>query len=271
MQRKHPEPERTRAQAPFAKSHCFPPTSSYTNPQKQITVRSMEISPRQLHSQSSDTHVVLVARPRRRPTRRAQQGASLIEIMVVLVILLIGVFLAIRIFPTGFATLRSSENRTSATRLSQRMLSLAKGDAAENLPQGVLAAYKNASTGQLVVDTSQDPDDLGEYTKGSPNPYFDDVNHFRFIKGEQVKIPLPTAGTVDGKNGSAYTLKFGPIYMDQTVGQKNNVPTTSNIALYNSYLTVTGSPLTPISGQTSDTKCLSSPSWSADLRRGLRG
>ncbi len=50
--------------------------------------------------------------------QRAQRGASLIEIMIVLVVLLVGIFLAIRIFPVGFGVLRANGNRSIATRLS---------------------------------------------------------------------------------------------------------------------------------------------------------
>lgn len=199
-----------------------------------------------------------MARVSRRLRRgSSERGASLVEIMVVLVILLIGVFLAIRIFPTGFGTLRASENRTGATRLAERLMSLAKGDAAENLPQGVLPAYADLNTQKLVVDTSQDPDDLTLDRKAVRNPYFEDINRFRYIKGEQIKVPLPTAGTLTSdKIGSYYTVKFGPMYMAYDVGNvkvglRDSAPSAdgSQDGLYSSFLSVRGAALTPIRGE----------------------
>ncbi len=167
-----------------------------------------------------------------------RRGTSLVEVLVVLVILLIGVFAVIRIFPLGFIGLRSAESRTFASRLAQQTMEQLQGENA-NVPQGVLPSSMNPAT--LV--TTEDPDDLGMYdadkSDNKPpvyNPYFADVNRYRNIVGETVKIPLPTAAGY--LSGSLYTVKFGPIFLPQAMGDPNVAhPDTSK------YLRVYGPPM----------------------------
>jgi type II secretory pathway pseudopilin PulG len=177
--------------------------------------------------------------------RRGQRGASLVEVLVVLVILLIGVFSAIRIFPIGLLGLRQAESRTLASRLATQMMEQIKsGDA--NLPQGVL--FTTYDNGGPIVDGGVDPDDLGGYQpdRYPYNPYFADVNKFRKIIGESVKVPLPTAdnpgsGSPYTSSGSLYTIQFGPIYMDPAFGNPTVVPANSQAA--SEFLRVYGAPL----------------------------
>ena len=154
--------------------------------------------------------------------RRGEHGTSLIEVMVVLVVLLIGVFTVIRIFPIGFLGLRQAENRTLANRLASQLMGDLQGNQT-NLPQGIAFAYLTGTTVQF--EPGQDPDDLGPYPEGSTNPYFTDVNKFRFIEGESTKVPLPTFGAYGG--GGIYTVKFGPIYLDPSLGTADSAPDTS--------------------------------------------
>lgn len=187
---------------------------------------------------------------RRIEARTARRGASLVEVLVVLVILLIGVFSVIRVFPVGFQGLRNAESRTLATRLATQLMEQIKGDDA-SLAQGVLFRTFTSSNGSLtpVINLTEDPDDLGTYDPDPNdgqeppyNPYFSDVNKFRYIEGERVKIPLPT--TTAYGNGSLYAVKFGPIYMDADVGDPENVPTSdAQLNRYNNFLRVSGAPL----------------------------
>ncbi|MBC8101322.1 MAG: hypothetical protein H7Z41_01875 [Cytophagales bacterium] len=153
--------------------------------------------------------------------RRVQRGASLVEVLIILVVLLIGIFTAIRVFPIGLATLRTTETRTLAVQLATQQSEQLKADSA-NLPQGIaLASFSDPNTREF--DGAIDPDDLTPYN-GSPNPYFQDVNKFRFVEGEQVKVPLPVSTGFD--TGSIYTVKFGPIYLDPAYGDRNADPAT---------------------------------------------
>lgn len=191
--------------------------------------------------------------------RRFRRGASLIEIMVVLVVLLIGIFLVIRIFPTGFGVLQANANRSLAVRLADQLMSGVDGDSA-NLPNGVLFGYQASSGGaatQVNFATDVDPDKLGTFdptitdnpgtsidereNSARYNPYFSDINRFRYIKGEGVKVPLPTVSATSGFSaGSVYTCKFGPLFMDSVVGDPNNNTQSST------YLKVYGASLTSI-------------------------
>ena len=198
---------------------------------------------------------------------RRQRGTSLIEIMVVLVVLLIGLFMALRIFPAGFGIIRANGNRSLATRLAEQQMSQMRSDVA-NLPSGVLFTYPDPKNNFIQTPYSGvDPDcliafdptnfdptdpankaklDLDACRASVPaSPYFSDVNKFRYIKGEGVKVPLPTASAYG--TGSVYTCKFGPILMDVNVGKPDNVPTTDDEKkYYDSFLRVTGAPLTGV-------------------------
>jgi type II secretory pathway pseudopilin PulG len=213
---------------------------------------------------------------------RYERGTSLIEIMVVLVILLVGIFLAVRIFPGGFGILRSNSNRTLATQFAQQQLAELRADGG-SLPQGVLATSVDPVNGSLIFASNVDTDNLspcrqilngdkpdvadsyfnpcddrdivpepsGKPTTALKNTYFADVNKFRYIKGEGVKVPLPTIGAYG--SGSIYAAKFGPMFMNQLVGEPGNVPTTdAERAIFNSYLRVTGAPLIGINGDSGD-------------------
>ncbi len=180
-----------------------------------------------------------------RPVRQTTAGTSLVEVLVVLVIILLGVFTVIQIFPIGFGTLRATGNRSFANRLAQQEIERVRSESA-NLPQGVLFSVFDANgvPGVSFVK-NEDPDNLAPYDPSftnANNPYFADVNKFRYIKGEPIKVPLPTTNAYG--SGSVYTLKYGPIYMDQAVGNPNSVPDASTIGQFNSYLRVAGGPMT---------------------------
>lgn len=158
----------------------------------------------------------------RRRAVRQQRGASLLEVMVVLIIILIGVFSVIQIFPIGFQGIAQAGNRSIATRLALQTVEQNKSDDA-NLPLGVLPTLPLLA-GVAPSGDNLDPDNLAPYRSdnGTPDdptddtwstvPYFQDVNKARRIEGEAVKVPLST-----GVAGSVYTLKFGPVYMEPAV------------------------------------------------------
>ena len=156
-----------------------------------------------------------------------KRAASLVEVMVVLVVILIGVFSIIRVFPLGLGYLGSASRRTIAVRLAQGMMEQIKADA-ENLPDAITYTYSEAGNSVTVV--SEDPDDLSVRSDG--NPYFSDVNKTRFIQGEAIKIGLPTPGNF--ASGYLHNVKFGPIYLDPAFGIPETAPTGVNpfLAVY---------------------------------------
>ena len=182
--------------------------------------------------------------PTRRPLRHLH-GTSLVEVLVVLVILLIGVFAIIRVFPLGFTYLRTGEDRMRANSLVHNSAEQVKSDAA-NLPDAICYSYFGADpvvAGRLqrlfIVD--EDPDNL---SGDVANPYYSDVNKFRFIKGEPVKIGLPTPSAFISGGGFMYMLKQGPVYMDGLVGTPGNAPASlSDQLYYNLFLAVNSAPL----------------------------
>jgi type II secretory pathway pseudopilin PulG len=210
---------------------------------------------------------------KRRVAGHSERGTSLIEIMVVLVIVLIGIFLAIRVFPIGFGVLRANGDRTVATQLAENAMGAVKGDSA-SMPNGIL--YSKLQSSPLTnpppylqnppymfqVYTDVNPDGLGPCYETANSPCADvplnptdqpgdtsDINKFRAIQGEAVKVPLPTPIEYSAGTGSLYTVKFGPILMDTTVGNPLSAPNQNDpnsIAYYNSYLKVSGAPLSGV-------------------------
>jgi hypothetical protein len=192
----------------------------------------------------------MLARHRRFLRRRRRGGASLVEVLVVLVILLLGVFAVIRVWPIGFGTLRASERRLRADRLNRNTLDQVAGADAASLPEAIEFSFYTGTGKQTITGAEADPDNLGVYLGEPANKlYFSDVNKFRYVKNEPVKVPPPT--NVSGVNtygangrGSIYLVKFGPIYMSRTVGTPDNAPASDpDQALYDSYLRVTSEPL----------------------------
>jgi type II secretory pathway pseudopilin PulG len=182
---------------------------------------------------------------RRTRLRAAAAGFSLVEVLIVLVVILLGLFSIMRIFPLGLGTLQTTSNRTLSGQLANQLAQQIQEDA-NSLPQGVVIASINGST--VTLDGNQDPDDLRSYPAGSAvNPYFSDVNTFRYILGEAVKIPPATAvslpngsATPPTVNGAPYLLKFGPMYIDPTDGDPGS-------AVASGYIHVYGAPLQGIS------------------------
>ncbi|MBB6048305.1 hypothetical protein [Armatimonas rosea] len=172
--------------------------------------------------------------------KQCRRATSLVEVLVVLVILLIGVFSVIRVFPLGFTFLRNSESRMRGTRVGHGLLEKAQNEAA-NLPDAIAYSYFSGNSGSMVRSfvVDEDPDDL---TGDPASPYYSDVNKFRFIVGEPVKIGLPTPTATT--SGSIYMAKLGPIYMDALVGNPANAPATAADSLYyNLFLSIRSAPL----------------------------
>lgn len=191
----------------------------------------------------------------RRRTAGRNSGTSLVEVLIVLVIVLIGVFAVIQIFPIGFNTLRRSESRLRADHLA-RSTTETLTSSSDGLPESITFSYwdKTATGNQLNTVTNEDPDNMGTYQDLADNKlYFSNVNKYRYVRNEPIKVPLPnvTPVTANGNAtgfvtgvGSIHYLAFGPIYMDSTVGDPTFAPVSQEqVDLNNSYLKITSDAL----------------------------
>lgn len=156
----------------------------------------------------------------RRFLYRARRGTSLVEILVAMVILLIGIYSLVRLFPAGFTMILYGKNVSQAQTLTRGMVEAAKLRY-DQLPNGILAmdpirqsAYPELPVDQELMGFQPDP-------KGAPDTRFSDVNKVRRVLGEGTKIPAPTITSpympVDRATGqrlpvSVYVLSFSPIY-----------------------------------------------------------
>jgi type II secretory pathway pseudopilin PulG len=173
--------------------------------------------------------------------RRQQQGASLVEVLVVIGILAIAILAFIRLYPSGFLALKRSGQSDAATRYAQQELERLK-TRADNLPRAIVPIryVRVGDTPALIVDASVSPDDLSQQPdlpRGVPALYASGVNRFRRIVGERVSLGLP-GPTLGRRNqlteGIVYTTLFAPIAQRPTGGGGNN---------YRDYLVVTGAPM----------------------------
>lgn len=168
---------------------------------------------------------------RQRGTMRTRRGVSLVEVLIVVVLLVIGIFAIARLFPEGFFSIDHTGNRTRAgafARLNEDYLR----EFREYLPQAIVALDPNQPG---VVRGAIPP---GEYYSGRQyidnpvqgattppdDPRYSGPNIARRVLGEQVKIPPATPGIDPGSpsntNGavSLYHVLFSPIYSDVPLG-----------------------------------------------------
>lgn len=149
-------------------------------------------------------------------SHHGQRGVSLIEVLVVMVILLVGIFSIAQLFPGGFFAVRSAENSTLADRLAQAQLETLKQNNAFLLD----AIYMYTDDG--VLNPNFSPTDLSgtttsPYTPPAPSTVgadvrFDDINKARFIAGEKFTVPTVNTGVGTPTNGlSIHVLNYGPI------------------------------------------------------------
>ena len=169
-----------------------------------------------------------------------ERGISLIEVLVVIVVLTIGIFSVVRLFPAGFFINKQTEARTLAARLASQetnRYTATAGNLMDAVLPTVIVADPNSPTGYYIrVDLDTTPDDLSEPRVVAPgiDPYYvSGINRIRWIRGETVPIPNPSP-LGGGLRGSVHVLSSGPAY-DYPGLDFNNVPVDS--------IVITGAPL----------------------------
>lgn len=149
--------------------------------------------------------------------RHNKRGMSLIEVLVVMLILVIGIFSVATVFPQGFRLIEHARNVTLAGRLCQAEVERWKAYAT-NVPDGIEAL--DASTGAIWTDynpddmSNADPSDPRQILPGSDPKLWSNVNRVRQVKGEVTRIPTATLlpyGTGGNYAFSLYNLKMAPI------------------------------------------------------------
>src|SRR5688500_5870231 len=149
---------------------------------------------------------------------RTRRGMSLVEILVVMVILIVGILAIVRIFPGGFASINFTGDVTLANALFKKNLDYIT-KYRENLPAGVVAL--DPATGNILfnIPDAQRNHALKWPPNGGPtapdDPRFSDINWFRLVRGEQVKLPAPTPVLFNNsETASLYHVLFAPIYFE---------------------------------------------------------
>ncbi len=133
------------------------------------------------------------------------RGTSLVEVLVVMVVLLLGIMTIVRLYPTGFQSVRHAESITFANRLAQYELERWKNNSA-NLPDGVLPID---DSGAVLNDQNGGPPIVEDYNGGVL--VSDNATTFRRVIGETTKIPFGGWSIDSPSSGSMYVLAFGPI------------------------------------------------------------
>lgn len=145
---------------------------------------------------------------------RHASGFTLIETLVVLVVLLIGIFAIVRLFPPGFLSIFKTGEVTTGGALVNQTLDTQKNQV--NQQEAIVAM--SPFTG-MVDSYNILPDDLNDYPPGfigGVDPwYWSNADKLRNIIGETFPIGIATSNTGDASNGQSYgavyPLQFGPV------------------------------------------------------------
>jgi hypothetical protein len=143
---------------------------------------------------------------------KLRKGVSLVEVLVAMVILLLGIFAMVRLFPTGFTTILYGRNVTEGGVLTHSMIQAAVQNYA-GLPDDIEGMTPNGAANPALPIAQE----LALYQPNAnqpPDPRFSDINQARRIIGETTRIPAPTINSpyLPGVPVSVYLLQFGPIY-----------------------------------------------------------
>ena len=142
--------------------------------------------------------------------KRTRRGVSLIEVLVVLALLVLGILVIVRLYPSGFFSITSVGNAALADSLGQAAVQTQAQNTA-GLPESILPV--NSTTKDLTLastaDASYDPDD----------PTL--LDNARVINNETITVPAATGAT----RQSIYVVNYGPIVMPVAM-------TATNLASY---------------------------------------
>ena len=142
---------------------------------------------------------------------RSQRGASLIEVLVALILLVVGIYSIARLFPGGFFSLRSAQDSDVADRLAQAQLEQLKQD--NNFLLDAVYMYSN-EVGFFADNSNVLPNAAGTYTPPGgtvADATLADINKARYISGETFTVPAPNTVASATNGVSVHVLNDGPI------------------------------------------------------------
>jgi prepilin-type N-terminal cleavage/methylation domain-containing protein len=156
-----------------------------------------------------------------------RRGFTLIEVLVVLVILIIGMFAIARLFPEGFASINATGNKTQAETLIRRNSNYLQ-EFRDNLPDGIVGVDpRNGTirTGMAPVEffggLPYTENTINSYSGPLPlDPRYADINQVRRVIGERLKLAPPTTITIgaNSETASLYHVLFSPMYSATALG-----------------------------------------------------
>ncbi len=183
---------------------------------------------------------------------KARCGVSLIEVLVVLVILVVGILVIIRLYPSGFFSVQSVGNAAVADSLGTAALQAAQENLG-SLPEAIQPGGTNVAGmdayGRPIAnaaDASYDP----EFNLSVQPDYSQTLNKAQLIVNETFTVP--TSSTIVKPSGneleSIYVTKFGPI-MTEVPPSGSAQPYTPVPKLQN-YLSINSANWQPVTADT---------------------
>lgn len=186
--------------------------------------------------------------------KKARRGVSLIEVLVVLVILVVGILVIIRLYPSGFFSVQSVGNAAVADSLGSAALQAAQENLV-GLPEAIQPGGTNASfpggmdsygrPQATAADASYDP----EFNSAVQPDYSATLNKARLVVNETTTVPTPSGSA----RQSVYVTRFGPIVMNAAPAAGSTpIPTPEYLSINSTYwLSVVGDFTSPTPPQDS--------------------
>ena len=189
-----------------------------------------------------------------RAKQAGRRGVSLIEVLVVLVILVTGILVIIRLYPSGFFSVQSVGNAAVADSLGTAALQASQQNLG-SLPEAIQPGGTNASFPggmdtygrpvAMAVDGSYDPD----FNSTAQPDYSMTLNRARLVVNETTTVPTASGSS----RQSVYVTKFGPIVMNTPANPGSTpVPTPDFLSINSTnWQPVTGDSTSPVPPQDS--------------------
>lgn len=168
---------------------------------------------------------------------RKQRGASLVEILVVIVVFLVGILAMLQVFPGGLSILRTTKNNTIAAELARAEIERLKG-LADQMPEAILPVQYELIGGSIVVlpdatrternlmPRGNEIDQGGQLLEGNLNrgdwSRSSGANVWSRVIGEGRTVPTPRF--VGNEFGGLLSLQFAPITYDRDANSGIGVP-----------------------------------------------